>query len=293
MKNMISFFVTVILILFFISSSAYGAQRVYSYGFEDWTGECKTTPGYPFYMCTGETGHSNGTEVIGSCGSWTPHTGSYFFFEQAYAGLSSDPCLAPGDNPETVNTHNRINIPDVTDEIFVHFYFRFNDYASSMAGGRRMKFLDLETNGLYPGDMEVWSHFSSGGSMNFIDERTLNWGSGVSWPGGVNPLRDNGKWHSYAIWAKLSTGQLKVWMDTTDWDNPTIERSGYNWYNPRDRTPATKFTYIYIHENYSADTPTQSLKFALDSIEIWDGIPDSSVGNAPNPPTGLVVISNN
>lgn len=269
----------------------YSASKVFDYGFEDWTGDCATTANYPFYVCSSnDSAHLNGTEVIGSCNSndasnWTPHSGSYFFYEQAYSGLSSDACLHAGDDPESVNTHNRIDIPDVTNEIFVHFYFRFAGQANTLADGYRMKFLDLETNGRYEGtkDMEVWSHFSSGGKMYFYDERNYDWGSGVSWPGSVNPLSD-GEWHSYAIHANLQTGVLKVWMDTTDWQHPTVTRSGYSWYNAGDDTPATTFQYIYIHENYSSDNPTGSLQFGLDDIEIWDGIPSGGDPPPENPP---------
>jgi hypothetical protein len=271
-------FVFVMLVL--LPSICFGGTKIFSYGFEDWTGDCSTTPGYPFYLCS-DANHYEGTEVISSCNSndadnWQPHGGSNFFYEQAYSGISSDDCLAVGDDPQTINTYNRIDLSSVAqvvqDEIFVHFYFRFEG-ADGPTGN--MKFLDLETNGIYNGseDMEVWSHFyTSTAEMAFYDERETSWGSSVAWPGEVNPLTD-GVWHSYAIWAKLSTGELKVWMDTTDWNSPTVSRSGYHWYNAGDDTPATQFEYLYIHENYSATSPSASLQFALDDIEVWDGIP--------------------
>jgi hypothetical protein len=143
--------------LFFFATVSYPSTQLWSYGFEDWTGDCSTTPGYPFYVCSqNDSDHLNGTEVITSCSSndasnWQPNTGSYFFYEQAYSGLSSDACLAVGDNPASINTHNRISLGDFsatsTDEVFVRFYFRFAGEADSLANGYKMKFLDIETNG--------------------------------------------------------------------------------------------------------------------------------------------------
>lgn len=281
---------TIIFLSFAFSAEA--ATMVAEYNFDNWAGTCESTVGYPFYVCGAETGHPNGTEVVTSCGDWLPQAGSHFFYEQGYAGLSSDPCLALGDDPETINTHNRIDIPDLENEIFIHFYFRFAGEANTLADHRSMKFVALETNGRYGStdDMEIWSHFDDDGKMYFMDERTGDWRDVEYWPNGVNPLLDNGVWYSYAVYANLQEGVFKVWMDTTDWENPTIDRVGYTWYNLSDLVPATTFSHIYLHENYSAKSPVASLQFALDSLEIWDGIPNSvSDDISPANPSGLSV----
>jgi hypothetical protein len=250
------------------------ANNIIDYGFEDWTGDADTTPGYIFNTAHWSD-HENGTHgVSGTCGGVAPNNGSYYFHQQHYSGLGvgDDPCLGGSDNPASVNPHTVINFNDFDGAmpvVFLHFYFQTNAEFGTTSGGYRNKWIELIGNTSVDG----WAHFSSDGGIHMHEETSASWGAKVAWPGG-NPHGD-GDWHSFAMYINISTGEQSLWLDTTDWDNPTETRD-YSFGG------TTAFTHLIISENFSGDYPDSSCWVKFDDIEVWDDIPS---GADTDPPT--------
>ena len=79
-------------------SLSVAGERVMSYGFEDWTGDAVTTPGYIFSASYPGTwkAHESQTEVVSGgrgCGGRTAHAGKYYWHMTWYDGGKVDPCL--------------------------------------------------------------------------------------------------------------------------------------------------------------------------------------------------------
>jgi hypothetical protein len=82
----------VALCFLFLAGELHAAQRIGSYGYEDWDGSADTTPGYPWgtnYLEYWElynapnAAHKKMTEIVESYasdtgGTWTAHSGRYF-----------------------------------------------------------------------------------------------------------------------------------------------------------------------------------------------------------------------
>ena len=100
-------FIIFFLFLLFIPIKAQSA-RLISYGFEDWTGDADTTPGYCFGTNYSDYWalHEESTEVISSYGSWTPSSGSYFFYREHHSGTSGG--VLGGSNSGAINDHGNL-----------------------------------------------------------------------------------------------------------------------------------------------------------------------------------------
>ena len=198
---------TIILSIFFVAFDLFAAEKILDYGFEDWTGNADTTPGYIFGSSYSSyyTTHKSATEVVSSCGSWTPHSGNYFFYRQHYSGFS-DPCLNGGTG--TINDHGNIGgsyayghnssfrCSQLGSEIFIKFWFILNAGYSDF-GSVASKFVRIYT------DAEaVYAHLGGGGQIHLYNRYpSASWGPSISWPGG-SPIGD-GQWHSFALYANL------------------------------------------------------------------------------------------
>jgi hypothetical protein len=242
--------------------------------FEDWTGDAATTPGYIFRRPYDQwwSVHEDCTYVVqGTCGGIAPHSGNYYFHQQHYSGLGvgDDPCLGASDDPSSVNPHTLIFLTNYTDdglgmeEIFLHFYFQTNAEFGETSGWVRNKWIQLDGNGA--SDIDGWAHFNSDGGINLRDEVGVAWGAKIPWPGG-NPHGD-GDWHSFAMYINIATGEQSVWLDTTDWSNPTETR-----YYSFGTT--TRFNYMVMSENFSSDQPDESCWVKYDDIRIYDSMPN-------------------
>ena len=72
-----------------IASSLCAAEKKIDYGFEDWSGDIASTPGYIFVTSSEKycDTHQDTSEVITSYNAnemgqtWTPHSGEYFFIQ--------------------------------------------------------------------------------------------------------------------------------------------------------------------------------------------------------------------
>jgi hypothetical protein len=282
----------ILIFLFCLSVSHAFSATFIDYGFEDWTGDADTTPNYPFTTSFWST-HENGTHGTGTCGGVAPHTGSYYFHQQHWSGYSGDTCLG-GSTPDSVNPHTLIDFRPLNGGVglpvvFLHFYFQTNSGFGTLSGGHRNKWIELSGNNPIDG----WAHFSSDGGIHMIEESSLTWGTKIAWPGG-NPHGD-GDWHSFAMYINISTGEQSVWLDTTDWQNPTATRN-------YDFGSTTRFNLMIMSENFSGDTPSYSTWVKYDDILVMDALPTGTTtynitatagSNGSISPSGVVVVDEN
>ena len=92
-KGLVIFGILFLIGLFFVGVASAGT-KIIDYGFEDWTGDADTTPGYIFstdYLTYWDR-HKSGTEVISSCEGRTAYEGNYFWRKNFFEG-ANDPCL--------------------------------------------------------------------------------------------------------------------------------------------------------------------------------------------------------
>lgn len=223
--------------------------------------------------------HINTTHVVsGSCSGIAPYTGTKHFHVQHYSGLGvgDDPCLGDSDDPGSVNSHtvilpdflSRLNGGSSPTMLFLHFYITTNAEFGTLCGGHNCKLVQFDGNGSQ--DHDAWMHWSSDGGIHMTNstglevEENIPWGPKIAWPGG-NPHGD-GNWHSIAMSCDLTTGIQNIWLDTTDWANPTETRT----YTFGD---TTAWNYITIVENFSANYPSASCWHKLGLVRVATSIP--------------------
>lgn len=264
-----------------ISLQAYGAEKLLNYGFEDWTGNAETTPGYIFGTNYADywSLHKSATEVVSSSGMWKPHSGNKFFYRQHYSGVN-DATLGGGVG--TINDHGNMGgsfsyghnssfrCNQLGKKIFIKFWFILNSgYLDFTAYACKFLRIYTDTDAIY-------AHIGGNGNIyiiNWDDAGLYHFGSPISWPGG-NPIND-GEWHSFAMYIDLTgnenhRGTVKIWLDSDHNSNPTWQASD------RHYMSATRFDHICLQQNFSAQNPVRSTVVGLDDIEIWNDMPDST-----------------
>lgn len=282
------------------------ATRQFIYGFEDWTGDADTTPEYMFGTAYWDV-HERVTEVVSSCTvggvSWTPHSGNYFFYHNAYE--AADTCL--GGQTGHVGTYAQYGmgggIPGNNAD------FDFNDFFNYGAGDREQftrfwarvdpnwkdaDWLNNEGNPTSPlnPNLKLWRIYTGGVTgwmlyLNVSNNLAMVCTGETSGEGGVNLLSVHGidmldgDWHKISVWTELQAtagsgyASAKVWVDATDesTDAPIINRTNYSLSSGDDN-----YEYAYFLNNFSAYYPTSHISLAIDDIEMWDGIPGTALG---------------
>ncbi len=312
-----------IVVCFLIISTGYSfaGDKLISYGFEDWTGDASTTPGYVF--STDDSGrwldHTNGTEIVTSCGGKGPHSGTYFYHMNWYTG-EVDSCL--GTSPTTTNARNNTGLNSyfpsdpknnvdfdtavVSNVGVARFYFRTtgNWKTQINTNGGNMGYLKFFRwyGGAAGGDaasalVHLLARDSNDTRYKIYDPSNATWESFYS---GID-LYD-GNWHVCAVRVVRNndtgaTGNItiSVWWD--DYEMQGDPNGGRTITAP---SFADHFNYLALFNNWSATYPTSSIGIDMDDLEVWDGMPDSSstVDNHPSitiaPPstsTNPIIIS--
>lgn len=287
--------------LFSMASVTQAGTKVLDYGFEDWTGDADTTPGYIF--TSNDTAywadHESGTHVISSCEGRTPHGGNYFWRRNYYSG-GFDDCMES--TPLSENSHNNIGYggsyggdstvfsSDISSNVItIRFYFRLSgDWPNDgVTGGT--KFTRLMGAGDPADDL-------NSGFVNFdeMGDTFMVWDPGNSrWSYWNSGDMDDGEWHAYvAVYERLDdvnqnpNGRISVWVD--DWDmvsNPIGSTDVYleHW--------GDSFSYLEFLVNWGGtQTPSSSMAIEVDDMEVWDGLSsESSDTTPPGNPSGLSV----
>jgi len=279
--------------------------KITDYGFEDWTGDRATVPGYPFSSNYAQycDAHDNAVEVVTGYNGWTPHSGSYFLIQND----SSDYVLSPsisGITQGTVQAYNQIGVDGnscknddliiekdiTTGEIFIRVWARFNKGFYSIADGGRLKFFRVYAIGTSNSSF-IHLSTSDGVSPNMyiynVDE-----GGWIDSATATNAY--DGNWHKFSFYINYNTGVIRGWydIDIETAENATVEYIA----NDGSLGTATGPSYMEIQGNFSAKYPTEITYHAIDDLEIWDGLPGTDTTQPPvasiSPPSNFRILTN-
>jgi len=272
---------------------------VLCYGFEDWTGDMYTTPGYPITSGYSEYMeiHDECTEVISSYDAnemdqtWTPHSGEYYLLLNRHDAVPLNPSV-PGITSGSVNSRsnlayggefgglNKINIESAitTGELFIRFWARFNrghygifvnrdgDSSNPYPG---MKFIRVHTDDNEPSSNIFMSINTDGVSPKIYIAQTSSGGSHGSI---IVPNAYDGNWHKFSMYIDFNNGIVKQWYDVGE---ETLDNAIQTWDNDGPIGDATHVTYVSLKGNFAAKYPVNEIYSGLDDIEVWDRIPSN------------------
>jgi len=281
----INFLLLVIMFVFLLTINvAYSGQKIYEYGFENWTGDRYTTDSYPFSSTYVEycQEHDNGSEVVMNYNGWLPHSGNYFFLRNDSPDYSLSPAvdgITAGDVNDVANiglngaacSTNPFEISsDInTGEIFIRFWARMSPGFQTIEDNGRMKWIRIYDN---TGQSVLMSLATGDGNDHSY---MYLYTSADSWVASAKFIENayDGNWHKYSMYVNFNTGMIKGWYDTANeiLDNSTIEWTA----GDGQIGSATAADHFIIQGNFSAKSPTEITYHALDDIEVWDGLPDS------------------
>jgi len=302
MKNTIR--VLIVLYIFLVGSNVFGAIKIFDYGFEDWTGNMYTTPGYPFTSGYAEymDGHAAGSEVITSYNAnemgqtWTARSGSYFLIQNDSSSYALSPSVS-GITGGGVNLHNNVGYDGryggpsnfdmdesiTTGEVFIRLWARFNNGWRTIQDGGRNKWLRFYANTNAVPDT-VYMHLGTWNSsppMYFYCSGEPGYWIGSSF---TCTNAYDGNWHKFSMYINWNTGVILGWYDV---DNETIENASKS-YSAEDGRLGNGSgpQFLVLKSNYSAKSPTEETYHAIDDLEIWDGMPDED-GEDTYPPADV------
>jgi len=281
MKKKCFFFVIVLIHL--STLQVFGSQKLFEYGFENWTGDRNTTQNYPFSSSeiTYCNEHTYSSEVVTSYGGILPHTGNYFFLQNDSPAHPLNPSV-PGITIGEINANNNIglngsacstadlNLSDLTTgEIFVSFWAVTNKGFGSVSNGGRCKWIVMSPVGtggtVY---MHLGTDKGADSVMYFYNGDEGYWlGSGITLKNA-----NDGNWHKYSFYVSWNTGTVMGWYDVTSETVLNYTKS----YTAPDGTFGSGIGphHFTIQNNFSAAAPTEMTYHAIDDIEIWDGMPN-------------------
>ncbi|MFH1528570.1 MAG: hypothetical protein ABIG69_18340, partial [Bacteroidota bacterium] len=291
MKKLI-IFVLVFVLVISCGESVFGATKVFDYGFEDWTGDADTTPGYPITSAYQEYWdiHKVCTEAVVSYDAddmsqnWTAHSGTNFLLYDRSDTVELNP-LVPGISCTSVNSYsnlgggfdyggqNKINLANAitTGELFIRFWARFNK-------GHYGNF----TGSPYPGMKTIRVHNDDpdSGADIFMSLSIDNppwmyiWQTSSGGDHGRIYINDayDGNWHKFSMYVDFNNGIVRQWYDV---DNEIVGNATQTWDNGGPIGSATHVTYLSLKGNFAAKYPLDEIYSGLDDIEIWDGMPTS------------------
>lgn len=287
--------------ILYLCSNISAAEKVYEYGFEDWTGDADTTPGYfssTSYTEHWET-HELSTQVVASedpdCNSAVAYEGNYYFHQNFFEG-SVDPCL--GTQPNSVNPHTNIganlSIPsdpksnfDIasaisSDTMTIRFYFRTTgDWPNAVTNA--MKFIRVYGADSVSSSMILIS--DDGTSFDITDHPHPD-NPAPGWSDYHNifaaPINWNdGQWHSVVMVVErlndMNTApnlRVSAWWDDWDMQDPAdgsaeVYVDGFGSHS----------SHIALFVNWGATFPSSDMGIDMDKLEIWDGIAEAQEPN--------------
>jgi len=283
-------------------------EKIIDYGFEDYTGNVETTPGYIF--TTSDVSfwsyHIHSTEVVSSCDGKSAFEGNYFLHRQFWTG-ENDPCL--GETATSQNDHGNIggnftyplsgigdntHLPtDITsDTITVRYYFRLNNWKTYAGILNWCKFFrlygtggstDTESALLY-----TYPQNNSNNDMTIFDPSNF-----ATWHFYTGVDFQDGNWHNIVIQVillnKTNTNpnvRMRVWVD--NWNMTGAPQGTRDIYPP---TFGSAFMTFALTQNFSASYPSTLISADFDKIEVWDGIPNTNPDPPPSQVQGIQVTA--
>ncbi|OPY65310.1 MAG: hypothetical protein A4E62_02713 [Syntrophorhabdus sp. PtaU1.Bin002] len=290
------------------------AQRIIAYGFEDWTGNENTAPGYIFssVASTYWNMHVNSNQVRtqnASCGNKTAHSGQYYIHRQFNTTIT-DPCL--GGVATSIDDHGNLGLGgtyptssgDKTalrsaitgNTMTVRYWFRVTDAWKTQTGLGLCKFFRLYGTGGSTDPASLIVHIAGGGGTSNTNTAFHIYDpSGSGWSGSYGTVLragadlQDGNWHSVTIVVRLNNtvnaaGNVtaRVWFD--DWNmagDPQGERT------VTCPSFGASFDHFNLTQNWSATYPSSLMGIDFDDIEVWNGLPSAS--DRPSMVTGLRV----
>lgn len=287
-------------VIVFMNNHVFAAELL-NYGFEDWGGDVEKTENYIFTTSAqGYADHHTGaTEVVQSYESWLPHSGSYFFLGNGSETTQMNPAvpgisagyggISPRNNiglDEDYLGGNNFSIErDITNgEIFIRLWARFNEgfygrFTSTPYPG--FKWFRIHNNDPSNEADIFWSiACESRSPVGYIWQTS----SGGSHGSAVLPNAYDGNWHKFSMYVNFNTGIVRQWYDI---ENETADNAILTWNNGGPIGAARKATYVNLKGNYAGNKfPQDEIYYAIDDIEIWDGMPDNT-NQRPEAPSNL------
>ena len=256
-------------VMFLCTYSAQAAQLVF-YGFEDWDGNMYTTPTYlPGSSTTaGCTAQSDLTEVVASWNGNTPYTGNYFMMANI-SGHVTDPVI-PNTNIGAINPRLQIGVgsggvcgnnsyqtPNPIAQLFIRCRIKANGISNITSSTSRLKLIAFySTSSGYP-----ITYVDGSSSPIFELQTNLAHAYGPS----ATTLY-NGQWHWIAMMYDHTNSYSYFWYDV---EHPSLT----NYTIRLSQRYNSTIVCNNLIENWSSFNPTGPVWFALDDIEVWDGLP--------------------
>lgn len=279
--------------------------QLIDYGFEDYTGNVETSPGYIFTATASSywSNHVNSTQVVSNCSGLTAYAGTYYLHRQFNTAIS-DACL--GGVSESINDHGNVGINGsypttgigdntlfetdmTTDTMLVRYYVRSTGNWGAQGGLGYCKFFRIYGTGGGADDASLITHFTIGGSRVAIyDPSLISYGSWADTPTSLY----NGNWHAYAVKIVInnktnSSGNItaSIWFDDYYLTGaPLLTRTITcpDW--------GTDFSHFCFAQNWSATYPTALMGMDIDNVQVWDGMPTDEETDT-DPPTAIVTLT--
>jgi len=275
-----------------VCPETYPEGMVFCYGFEDWGGSIAQTPNYP--VSSNYEGycqeHENSSEVVTNYDGLSSYSGDYFLLHNHWDG-TLDP-LVEGITQGSINWHANIgsnngdtspscgNNPfdieqEIEGEVFVTFRYSMNGWENCANVNncklKLMRFYEATQRDVI---YMVYPEYHTGEPLLGISY-TDN-----LYAGDTNPDFDNGNWHRISMYANYNTGETAIWFDE---ENETLNNALIydTWPAPLEGAPEP--SPVVLDGNWCAFNPEGEVWTAIDDIEVWDRIPDSSYNPQPNP----------
>jgi hypothetical protein len=271
-------YLTIFILILFTNLYPAGTKLI-DYGFEDYTGNVETTPGYIFTASALSywQNHLDGTEPVSNCSGYTAYEGTYF--ERKEWLTSYNACI--GSTPST-NLAQDMH----TDTLVIRFAFRGSSSWNSN-GLNILKF--CRTTGTGGGDI-IDSYFPEAGGNQFGIQTAA--GNGWHYWNAPTNITD-GQWHTWTERIVLLNHtnsspnlRLDIWID--DWDMVGSADLA-NFTTQRDF--GSGFMVICLGQNWGASYPSTSCWVDYDKIEVWDGMPNTNPDPPPSQVQGIQVTA--
>jgi len=305
MKTMLRANLFAVIIVVIAIGNLYAGNLILQYGFEDWTGDANTTPGYAISASASTywANHVDSTQVIRNSAS--AYSGSHYLHRQFNTTLN-DPLL--GGTATSINDHgnfglggtypqgsgNKIRLSNAitSNMITVRFRFRATDeWKNQTSVNGYCKFFRLYGTGGGDDNASAIVHLARGNNTNtiFFIYNPTGTSYGTGYYAGTD-LQD-GNWHSMCVQVVRNNNtnssnnvSVRVWWDNWNMSGaPLAERT------ITCTSFGSAFGYFQIAQNWSAKYPSTLMGLDIDDIEIWDGStnPISEDTTPPNQPTGV------
>ncbi|MFH1509494.1 MAG: hypothetical protein ABIE68_04985 [bacterium] len=281
------------------------ANLLYSYGFENFSGEVDSRPeGFP--LSSGEPEYcsmqDHATEIVENYSNWAPHSGNYFLLQNDSRGSDSSTTCDQGNyiplNPEVdgidcglVNVRGNIgyngsacstNGLDIdedinTEKLFVRFWSRNSGFVwPNPPYYPKNKWIRVYG---YPYESELDSHIIFLTTVNDIfdgDDTDVRLQYGTNTGLDTFPVEDvnDGNWHKWSFFFDFDAAIARIWVDE---DNETADNATGEWIDDSGQFGnIEKAGHFIIQANFSNGTPPAGIYHGIDDLEVWDDMPSAN-----------------